>query len=148
VFLNAGGKFRIGKDCAGDTELKEAVWFILPPVQEYYYRKKNPFYKVLPPLMKGCYEESGLPVMAFIYPDRPCKLIPPRELDGSMGKIVFRLAHRDHKAIVFWHLDESFIGSTSGQHQSALSPAKGKHIITAIDTEGNKCSLQFEITSN
>lgn len=148
IFVDESGKYRVGKDCSGNFVMKEARWFILPPVQEYYFKKKNPFYRPLPPLRKGCPENREIKAMEFIYPDKPCRLFLPRELDGSQGKIVFRIAHREHNSTLYWHLDENFIGTTTNQHQFALSPAPGKHQLLAIDNDGNSCSIQFVIIND
>jgi len=33
-------------------------WFTLPPLQEFYYQKMNPFYKKLPNYRLGCLNEE------------------------------------------------------------------------------------------
>ena len=61
--------------------------------------------------------------------------------------MVCELAHRTAGTIVYWHLDESYIGTTQGIHQMGLNPTKGKHELTVIDENGETLMINFEILS-
>ena len=49
VHLTSIKIFRVHIDCEPMVQIVQAKWFILPPMQEYYFRAKNFFYKTLPP---------------------------------------------------------------------------------------------------
>lgn len=66
-------------------------------------------------------------------------------MDGSQGKTVFELAHQDPSTIVYWHLDNDYLGETSDVHQMELSPSKGKHRVTVVDEVGNALGVEFEV---
>jgi len=83
--------------------------------------------------------------MQMIYPKNGSKLFLPRNLDGSMNKIVFKLAHSKSNALVYWHLDGSYIGHTKGYHNRELFTSIGKHKLTIVDTDGNEIKIDFEI---
>ena len=119
-------------------------WFVLPPVQEWYYKKRNPYYQTLPPVSPNCESMSNLP-MEFIYPRDNSKIFVPIELDNTQGKTVFEVAHRTPEAVLYWHLDGVFIGSTQHNHQMALSPPLGKHTLVIVDNQANYISKTFEI---
>lgn len=69
------------------------------------------------------------------------------ELDGKPGKVVFEVAHRNSGAKVFWHLDNNYVGETSGFHQFAMNPEQGDHTLTCVDENGESISMGFEIIS-
>ena len=81
----------------------------------------------------------------MIYPQNNTKLFIPIELDGSAGRVVFKLAHRKQNAKVFWHIDESYIGETQNEHKLAVKPSIGKHVLTVMDESGEKVRLEFEV---
>jgi len=83
--------------------------------------------------------------MDMIYPKSNSRIYVPVDLDGKTGSTVFKLAHRDPSAIVYWHMDEKFIGSTLQIHQMAVSPEKGSHRMTLIDNKGETLKIRFEI---
>ncbi len=144
VHLDASLKYRVSSDCASPSEMQHVSWFVLPPAMEYYYRVKNPLYKVLPPYLSGCTHQSSS-YMEFVYPREETRLSLPTELDGRPGKIIFEIAHRSPTATVHWHLDEEFVGSTTGIHQLALNPSEGQHRVTCVDDNGETIMTKIEI---
>jgi penicillin-binding protein 1C len=145
VHLDWSGRYRVSSDCESPSNMIHKSWFVLPPGQEWFYKSKNPEYRVLPPFKDGCGTSSKNAVMEFIYPKRATQIYVPVELDGKTGKTVFEAAHRASDAVIYWHLDEDYIGSTKGIHQMALSPEPGKHVITLVDQQGERLELYFEI---
>jgi len=144
IHLDKSRIYRVNSDCYPVYDMVTEKWFVLPPVQEWYYRRKNPSYKVLPPMMKDCGSES-IKNMAVIYPRESAKIFIPRELDGKPGKTVFEIAHRIRDIAVYWHLDDQFMGTTTGTHRIELNPAPGIHHITVVDANGETLSWKFEI---
>ena len=143
IHLDGKAEFRVNSDCYPVANMRHDNYFVLPPAIEYYFRQKNPFYRVLPPLMPACTEtESNL---EFIYPREWEKLFIPVELDGTPGKLVFHLACRQSEAEVFWYLNEKFLGTTRQIHQMALSPEKGRHTLTVTSNLGNSITRSFEV---
>ena len=54
VYLDRGENFRVTSDKVSPDEMVLKKWFTLPPAMEYYYKKHNPDYKILPPLRDDC----------------------------------------------------------------------------------------------
>ena len=71
----------------------------------------------------------------------------PIELNEKQSKVVCELAHRNSNAIVYWHLDENYVGTTQGIHQLGLNPTKGQHQLTIVDEYGETLMINFEILS-
>ncbi len=147
VHLDKSGMYRVNSNCANIADILNVSWFVLPPAMEWYYRSKNPFYSQLPPVKPGCKEESALSVMEFVFPRDAEKIFVPRELNGTPGKVVFEVAHRDPQAHLFWHLDDVYLGETRSPHQFCLNPVSGYHTITLVDGEGNRLVKRFEIAT-
>jgi penicillin-binding protein 1C len=145
IHLTPDQKFRVHSECASLTSMTHVNWFVLPPVQEYYYKLKNISYRSLPPYRRDCEPSSALPGMEIIYPKANARIFIPRELDGSAGKSVFELAHRNPNAEVYWHLDGEFLGSTKRTHHLSINPTEGKHVITIVDQQGEAIERRFEV---
>jgi penicillin-binding protein 1C len=143
VHLDKTGKYRVNSDCESTSNMQHIAWFILPPVEEWYYKRKNAFYKILPPLKSGCMNEQDINQMEFIYPKENAKVFIPVDIDNQKSRVIFEVAHRKTGVQIYWHLDGVYIGLTQDMHQMALSPAKGTHRLEIIDENGNTGSRNF-----
>jgi penicillin-binding protein 1C len=146
IHLDASGKYRVNSTCEDVNKMQHVSWFVLPPAVEWYYKSKNSTYKELPPLRPGC-TTNGLSVMEIIYPKLFSKIYVPVELDGTIGKTIFQVAHRKANTIIYWHLDDVYMGSTQNIHQMGLTPDEGVHTLTLVDENGESLVQQFEIVS-
>ncbi len=144
VQLDQEKKYRVNSNCYPVSEMQLEPWFVLPPIQEWYFKKKNPFYKILPPFKSDC-NQDPFNNMAIIYPKDLTKIFIPTELNGSNGKAVFEITHRNTKTIIFWHLDNSYIGETKITHRMELNSVPGMHKMTLVDDIGETLSFNFEI---
>jgi len=86
--------------------------------------------------------------MEMIYPKVESKIFVPKELDGTKGSTVFQAVHRNPTAVVYWHLDGQYIGSTTRSHKLPLAPEIGQHEITLVDDQGEILERSFQIVSN
>ena len=146
IHTDETGKYRVTDACTSPIDMKTVPWFILPPVQEYYYKTKNPAYLSLPPYKIGCEPEIEKS-MEMIYPKSGTVIYIPYELSGEQGKTVFEIAHRQSNSIVFWHIDGELIGTTRDIHQLGLNPTKGKHMLSLTDNTGETLTIPFEVVS-
>lgn len=145
LHLSSDRKYRVNAQCYGTAKMVNEPWFILPPAMEWFYRKKNLFYKPIPPVLNGCYDDDKLAFMELIYPTDQARIFIPRELDGKAGKTIFEIAHRNPRATIYWHIDDEYLGTTQMQHQMAITPKPGKHILSVVDDEGRTLVRKFEV---
>lgn len=146
VHLSDDGQYRVYEQCAGDRGIRSVSWFQLPPSWEWYYKQQHPGYRSLPPFSPECVSGNlSDAVMQFIYPYPGAILRITKQLDGSRGKAVFELAHRNPSTRVFWHLGTDYLGETSNIHQMELSPDPGEHTLTVVDENGISLSIRFEV---
>ena len=144
VHTDKSGMFRVNSNCYEVDKMRTVSWFILPPLMEWYYRKKDPSYQVLPPVMEGCRDET-IKAFEIVYPEWDSHVVIPVELDGTRGKLIMEVAHRDPTRRVFWHLDEQYLGETRDQHQLAVDIVPGIHLLSVVDQEGNREQVRFEV---
>jgi len=144
IHLDATGNYRVTENCVSPSNMKHVSWFVLPPTVEYYYKQRHVNYKVLPPFMPGCVNENMRP-LDIIYPDENARIYVPLEISGNRGKTIFTATHRNSKAKLFWHLDDTYIGTTTQFHQMAIDPSPGLHTLTIIDEDGETVTRHFEI---
>lgn len=145
IFTDKEKKYRVNRDCAPAGKLVPVSWFVLPPVQEWYYRKTHPSYRTLPPYAPGCNADEENNMMAFIYPLPRSKIFVPVGVGGETQKIVFEISHRFPSTTVYWHLDNVYLGETQNTHQFGFAPAKGRHILTVVDEDGESRNVRFEV---
>ncbi len=144
IHLDKSKKWQVDSRCENPLNMEEEIFFVLPPLIEYYYKLKNPNYKSLPPYRSDCQQIEDNS-MEIIYPKKPSKIYVPVNLDGTRGKTVFEVTHRNKNIRLFWHLDDYFVGETKDIHQIELQPAAGKHKLTIIDENGQWITQIFEV---
>ncbi|MND58763.1 Penicillin-binding protein 1F [compost metagenome] len=144
VHLDRTGQFRVNSNCEPPEVMQNKSWFVLPPAMEWYYKSKNQFYRPLPPYRSDCAAamEQGA-VMELIYPKSGAKIYVPREMDGSRGKTIFSVAHRNPDSQIYWHIDDKFVETTKSFHQIAVNPAPGRHTLTLVDENGERLESWF-----
>ncbi|WP_298061566.1 penicillin-binding protein 1C [uncultured Rikenella sp.] len=120
-------------------------WFVLPPAAEYYYRQTASDYAVPPAVTGSC-------PLELIYPQPGAVLYLPKGFAGgetAAGRFIFRAAHRSDSATLYWHLDQTYLGSTrsasAAGHAVAVSPAAGEHRLTVVDDRGNRQRIRFTV---
>ncbi|GHT72596.1 penicillin-binding protein 1C [Bacteroidia bacterium] len=143
--LDAAGQFRVNSSCYAVSDMQQRAWFVLPPAQEYYYKQRHHTYQPLPPLHPHCATADGQRPIDIIYPVDNTTILLPRQLDGAEGLSIFRAAHRNEQATLFWHIDNEYVGATQGTHRLALHPAVGAHTLTLVDHEGHSVMVRFEV---
>jgi penicillin-binding protein 1C len=145
VHLDSRGQFRVNADCEAAHRLVSRAWFVLPPVQEWYYRTKHYTYQPLPPIDPRCATVVQSLPMAVVYPENGLAVVLTKQLDGAMGKLDLQATHRRREATLYWHLDEIYLGATQYIHHMPVVPEPGLHTLTLIDDEGLRLKSRFRV---
>ncbi|MDD8020785.1 MAG: penicillin-binding protein 1C [Acidobacteriota bacterium] len=149
VHLDATGKYRADSRFESVAKMKHQSWFVLPPVQEYYYRIWHPDYRLLPPLRPAKNNQvdvaDGSRIMNLIYPEPGTAVFIPVDLDGQPQEVVFEAVHRQEQAVIHWHLDEDYLTTTRHFHKIVLNPPPGEHRLVLVDGEGRRLVRQFKV---
>jgi penicillin-binding protein 1C len=139
---------RVDSACESPGNMRHASWFVLPPAEEYYFRRAHAAYRPLPALRADCGgsdRPGGRATLAVLYPDANARVLIPRELDGVRGRTVFEAVHRRREATIYWHLDDRYLGETHTFHQQSLDIDPGEHILTLVDDRGERVARRFSV---
>ena len=145
IHLTPDGRYRVNSDCRPVSGMRHESWFVLPPAQEWYYRAKNPDYRILPQIHPDCKPQDDIEFMEMIYPRHSARIYVPREVDGTKGEIILEAAHRNPSTQIYWHLNETFIGTTRHIHQLGVTPQKGSYLLSLVDENGYTLVHRFEV---
>ncbi len=148
LHLDATGQWQVNSDCESPAAMQHRPWFVLPPIEEFYFKNKNPGYASPPPFRADCMGSQMAHTqtpMQLIYPKNPTRIYVPVDLDGKLSSTVFQVAHRSAGVEIFWHLDGVYLGSTRTFHQMALQPPVGAHVLALVDKDGYRLEQRFEI---
>ena len=145
IHLSPDGMYRVNSDCRAISGMRHESWFVLPPAQEWYYRAKNPDYRILPQIHPDCKAMDDIEFMEMVYPRHSARIYVPREMDGSKGEIILEAAHRHPSSLIYWHLNETYIGTTRYIHKLGIAPKKGSYLLTLVDENGYTLVHRFEI---
>ncbi|MCD8072492.1 MAG: penicillin-binding protein 1C, partial [Alistipes sp.] len=144
VHLSPDEVYRVNSSCEEVGDMVTRKWFVLPPSQEYYYRRHNANYAILPSYKPGCIAPAQR-IIDVIYPEPGKVLFLPRGFSGEYEMFVFEAAHSDDDARIHWHLDGEFLGTTSAPHAMACQPPPGSHVLTVTDAVGNHRRVPFSV---
>jgi penicillin-binding protein 1C len=151
IHLDATGRFRVDSRCEPVDRMRHEPWFVLPPVQEYYYRAAHADYRPLPPFRADCASVMaggrGARMMSLVYPEPGVSVYVPVGLDGRVGAVIFEAVHREGGATIHWHLDGQYLASTRVFHQIAAAPEPGPHRLVLMDDEGRRIERAFQVVS-
>ncbi len=146
IHLDKTLQWQVNAECEAPGNMIHQSWFVLPPLEEHYYKAKNPGYRTLPPFREDCVSgQSNEAMMELIYPKQPTRIYVPVNLDGQLSRTVFSVAHRSPETTIYWHIDNEYKGSTMHFHSMELNPPEGKHLLTLVDEKGNRLEQAFEI---
>ncbi len=145
ILLDKTESFRVNSDCESVNEMVTRPWFVLPPLMGYYYKQKNPEYKKLPDIKRGC-STIEKNTIDFVYPTaKSTKMSLVKDNNGGVNPIIIRITHSNPEAKIFWYIDNTFVKVTEDYHELPIKPSKGKHTIMAIDNVGNEVKRFIEI---
>ncbi len=148
IHLDSNGQ-RVHSGCERVAAMQHRDWFVLPPAQAWFYRRHHPDYRPLPAWREDCIAGAlalqSEPPMALVYPHAGSAIYIPTELNGSLGRAVFRAVHHNPSASLYWHLDDHFLGQTRHFHEKAITADPGWHTLTLIDDQGFRLRQRFKV---
>ena len=143
-FVNKEG-LRVFAECTQSDTMIGENRFILPPLQEWYYKKYHANYKGIPELASSCVNINSQSPINLIYPYPESSAFIPRELTGEKEKIVLKAVHRNDKEKIYWHLNSEYLGQTSGFHHMEIQNHPGLYNLTLTDQSGSSFTTRLHI---
>src|SRR5690606_7820862 len=149
VHLDAAQQFRVHSRCESVGNMQAQDWFVLPPVQEYFWRQQHSSYRLLPPWRKDCLadlsELDNDQPMDLIYPHSGSRLYIPVDIDGKRSRALLQAVHRQPGMTLYWHLDEQYLGETKLFHEQSVALEPGWHKLTLVDQQGYQLQRWFQV---
>ena len=137
INVDQSENYQVNTSCERLENIKQKSWFVLPPLMEYYYKDKNPFYKSLPKFRADCLGETKN-TMKFLYPTEKSTIFLPKDFDGKKNELILKVAHSNKDAVLYWYANKTFLGTTKEIHDFAVSPEIGEYKLTVMDNFGNE----------
>lgn len=128
-----------------DRNHHERSYLVYPPEVNYQLNLRGISYDLPPDHNPACKAIHIVQNMDFIYPKDSSQIWLPRDFNGELQKVVFKLAHQKPTALVYWYLDDQYLGLTKTNHTQVLQLSAGWHRLTATDNFGEKCKTVFQI---
>ncbi len=144
IHVDKNRQFRVNSSCEDLSQTLAESWFVLPPLQEFYYKKSHPLYKPLPPFRNDC-SAVNTPTIAFIYPKNGSKIILAKNFEGNKNELIIKLAHAKPETKVFWYVNSTFVKETKDFHEIALLPDAGVQTIFVVDEVGNEAKITITV---
>ncbi|MGB2273128.1 MAG: hypothetical protein ACPH2K_02025 [Flavicella sp.] len=144
VHVDKKEQFQVNSSCQSLSGMQGKSWFVLPPIMEYYFQKKNPFYKVLPPFRMDC-QKSSQKVLDFVYPNDFETVFLPKDFDGSRNLLLLKVAHSIPDTALFWYVNGQYMGQTKSIHEFSVDAQPGLCKITVVDRYGNESQRTITI---
>jgi len=138
-------KWQLPADCFPNDSAILTKWFVLPPLMEHYFRRSHAEYVALPPVKSGCQTDKLW--MDFIYPPPSAVIYQPKVFGGQLNPLVFEVVHRNPAAVLYWHIDTRYAGTTAGKsHQFQFTDIEaGTHQLTVVDGDGTAIHRTFTL---
>ena len=153
IHLDQHTQKRVHSECESISNMQYKNWFILPPAQAHYYQQFHANYQALPEWRSDCQQvqtektENTENPISLIYPRRNTQIYIPKGLAGEQGKTVFQAIHSKPESQLYWHLNDTFLGTTQTYHEQAVWIDAGKHTLTIVDEKGNRIEQRFSVLS-
>ena len=136
VFLDATYQYQVLPDCYPVDQKRFESYFVLPPVQEMFYKRHSALYRPLPAMFPDCATAHPDDIMAFVYPKADAHVTIPIGIRGDRQQVIFEIAHRNPKKQIFWTLNDAFLGTTRLNHQMPIDVEKGSYELRCVDEDG------------
>lgn len=149
IHLDNAEQFRVHSRCETVSNMRARAWFVLPPTQEFYWRQHHSEYKSLPPWRNDCLTDllqidEDQPI-ELVYPNEESRIYIPMDLDGKRSRIILKAIHRNAAAVLYWHLDDEFLGETKVFHERETALEPGLHTLSIVDKQGYHLERRFRV---
>lgn len=145
VHLDSSLTYQVNSLCEPIENIKNIPWFILPPTWAYYYKKSNGNYQDLPALREDCFVASDLTGLDFIYPKHQDIVHLTKDFNSKVQPFVATAATSSPENILYWYIDNYYIGQTTQEHKMKLEPTVGEHTITIVNDLAQRKSIIINI---
>lgn len=143
IYVNKNEREQVCSRCWQTGNYKKIFRLVYPQEVIYYLKQKRGIYYSLPPHRASCPAISDENPIKFIYPGEGSTIFIPTGIDGKPQKIKFKIGHSYQNSILYWYLNQEYLGQTNNIHQKLITLASGKHNLHIVDNHGNHAGVNF-----
>ncbi|MDE3001441.1 MAG: penicillin-binding protein 1C [Gemmatimonadota bacterium] len=137
------GSHRVCSLCWEPGDRRPVSRLVFPADVSQHLRERGQVQGMVPPHKPDCPAGAGSDPLKIVYPRHNARLWLPRDFGGARQKVAMRVAHRDKKRVLYWYLDDRYLGSSRGRHVKAAELARGWHTLNVVDESGNRDRKRF-----
>jgi penicillin-binding protein 1C len=148
IYTNSEKTQRVSSDCC-QCEGVITPWFELPATIAYYYKNHHPEYQNLPPYSAACNElntQTTKPI-DILYPTPHAKVFLPKNMNEQKEHLIVKATTAYQNTKLFWHIDNQYLGTTSGEHSLQMNSEIGEHKLSITDEMGNRVVRRFWVVN-
>ena len=142
VFVDSLGQYSVCSRC-WSAGYSEKSYIQYPPLVTNYLRKNGAVIEKIPIHNPACEVHKNKNLIEIEYPRSNSKIIVARDFDGQYQPVVFSAVHQLKDQVLYWYVDNRYLGQTEAKHKLSVTLAPGKHILSLLDTYGNKKEITF-----
>ncbi len=147
INLDENSSHRVFADCYPIDKQKKKSFFIIPSELSIYYKINHSQYQEVPETHPDCktLNMNGESSISITYPFHNSKIHLTKDITGKEQKLIFKATHQNQDGLLYWHLDDIFLGNTVEFHTMTYLPKKGPHKLVIMDEKGSKKEVVFKI---
>lgn len=145
IYVTEDEQHQVCSLCWEPGHYKHVRRLVYPPDVTQYLRERGQIISAIPPHKPYCVAHTETLPLQIVYPQEKSRLWVPRDFDGILQKVALQVAHREAGRMLYWYMDDRFIGSSKDRHVKASTLTKGWHTLEVVDAEGNRDQKQFYV---
>jgi penicillin-binding protein 1C len=149
LFLSSlgAGAMQVCAACWQPEATVEADRLVYPADVMQFLRESGKFAADVPQHNPACLSGTSEGMLEILYPQENARLWIPRDLGGEAQKVTLRAAHREKESLIYWYLDDRYLGFTQNRHTKACLLTRGRHTLHVVDSDGNLARIRFSAES-
>lgn len=124
----------------------EKNYLVYPPEVVYQLNQMGNYPKSVPVHNRKCSGTYATSQMNFIYPKDSSKIWLPVDFNHERQKLVFKLATNQPNELVYWYIDDVYLGVTLVKHEKVIDMDEGWHVMTANSQNGATTNITFQVS--
>lgn len=148
IYVSKDRKHLVCSLCWQPGEYRQEKALLYPPDIAQYLRESGVTIARVPAHRLGCNggDLAGGNPLRIIYPVPNARLWIPRDFNGGLQSVSFRVAHGSKDSRVYWYIDDVYRGKTDGVHKIIARLGRGSHRLEVVDEKGNRKSRGFYVS--
>lgn len=143
IYIDSTEKYCVCSLCWEPGKYSTKNVTVYPPSISQFLRERGQNVSVIPEHNPDCDCNINAHSIQLLYPTNKANLWIPKDIGGKLQKITLKAAHSKKNRLIYWYLDDEYIGDSIGMHTKAVQVNEGKHFLKIIDESGNSEKVTF-----